>query len=138
MTEAVSLASSQEPRQLRPKRASLRHPYHQSPIKAKVQTSRTKQMLFVFIDNKGLVYTHIVPKATTINANYILVALGKLMIHLRKKRPEMTTGQWFFHWDNAPVHTAAIVEKWLAVKKIQLLSHLPYSPELTPADFFLL
>jgi histone-lysine N-methyltransferase SETMAR len=56
------------------------------PIKAKVHTSRTKQMLLAFFDSKGLVYTHIVPKGTTINANYMLVVLGKFMVHLRKNR----------------------------------------------------
>jgi hypothetical protein len=57
------------------------------PIKAKVHASRTKQMLLAFFDSKGLVYTHIIPKGTAINANYILVVLGKFMMHLRKKRP---------------------------------------------------
>jgi histone-lysine N-methyltransferase SETMAR len=49
----------------------------------------------------------------------------------------MTKGNWFFHWDNAPVHTIAVVKNWLAAKQIQLLPHPPYSPELVPADFFL-
>ncbi len=107
------------------------------PIKAKVHASQTKQMFLAFFDSKGLVYTHIVPKGTAINANYILVVLGKFMVHLRKKRPEMTKGNWFFHWDNVPVHTAASVKNWLAAKGIQLLPHPPYSPDLAPADFLL-
>jgi hypothetical protein len=37
------------------------------PTKAKVHASRTK---LAFFDSKGLVYTHIVPKGTAINANY--------------------------------------------------------------------
>ncbi len=44
---------------------------------------------------------------------------------------------WFFHWDNAPVHTAALVQDWLAAHDVQVLYHLPYSPDLMPADFFL-
>jgi hypothetical protein len=95
------------------------------PIKARVHASWTKQMLLAFFDSKGLVYTHIMPKRTTINANYILMVLGKFMVHLRKKRPDMTKGNWFFHWDNAPVHTAAVVKNWLAAKEIQLLLHPP-------------
>jgi hypothetical protein len=50
------------------------------------------------------------------------------MVHLKKKRPEMMKGNWFFHWDNAPVHTAAIVKNWLAAKEIQLLPP-PHSPD---------
>jgi hypothetical protein len=42
------------------------------PIKAKLHASRTKQMLLAFFDSKGLIYTHIVPRGSTINADYIL------------------------------------------------------------------
>jgi hypothetical protein len=40
-------------------------------------------------DSKGLMYTHIVPRGTSINATYTLKALGKFLVHLKKKRPEM-------------------------------------------------
>jgi hypothetical protein len=64
-----------------------------------------------------------------VNANYILKALGTFMKHLRKKRLEMVSREWFFHWDNSLVHTAA--------NNISLLQHPPYSPVLAPVDFFL-
>ena len=44
-------------------------------------------------------------------------------------------GEWFLHWDNAPVHTAMVILEFLAKKSIKLLSHPPYSPDLTPADY---
>jgi histone-lysine N-methyltransferase SETMAR len=108
------------------------------PIKARVHASRTKQMLLVFFDNKGLNYTNIVPRGSMVNANYILKALGTFMKHLKKKRPEMVSKEWFFHWDNAPVHTAAVFQTWLASNNIQLLQHPPYSLDLAPVDFFFL
>jgi histone-lysine N-methyltransferase SETMAR len=49
----------------------------------------------------------------------------------------MAFQDWFLHWDNAPVHTAATVQEYLAAKGIKTLRHLPYSPDLAPADFFL-
>jgi [histone H3]-lysine36 N-dimethyltransferase SETMAR len=107
------------------------------PIKARVHASRTKQMLLVFFDSKGLIYTHIVPRGAAINAKYILMVLGKFLEHLRRKRPEMVTRDWFFHWDNASVHTAAVVKSWLTAKAFKVLEHPPYSPDLAPADFFL-
>jgi hypothetical protein len=45
--------------------------------------------------------------------------------------------EWFFHWDNAPVHTAAVVQDWFAARDIRRLNHLPYLPDLACADFFL-
>ena len=46
-------------------------------------------------------------------------------------------GEWFLHWDNAPVHTGMVIHEFLAKKSIKLLSHPPYSPDLTPADYIL-
>ncbi len=56
----------------------------------------------------------------------------------KKKRPMMAAGDWFLHWDNAPIQTTVIVTDWLAARCIQLLKHLPSSPDLAPTDFFLL
>ncbi len=45
--------------------------------------------------------------------------------------------EWFLHWDKAPVHNAMVILEFLAKKRIKLLSHPPYSPDLNPADYFL-
>jgi hypothetical protein len=66
-------------------------PYH-----GKSACQPTKLMILVFFDSKGLIYTHIMPRGALINAKFILVVLGKLLVHLRKKRPEMVKRDWFF------------------------------------------
>jgi hypothetical protein len=43
------------------------------PKKAKVRASQTKQILLLaFFDSKGLIYSHIAPRGSTINAAYIV------------------------------------------------------------------
>lgn len=106
------------------------------PLKAKVHATRTKKMVLAFFDSKGLVYTNIVPKGQTVNSDYIVKVLATFLKQYKKKRPEKAAGDWFLHWDNAPVHTSAIVSDWLAARSIQVLEHPPYSPDLAPADFF--
>jgi hypothetical protein len=64
-------------------------------------------------------------------------ALSKFLAAFKKKRPNMAAGEWFFHWDNVLVHTAAIVKDWMAARDFRLIDHPPYSPDLAPADFFL-
>jgi hypothetical protein len=91
-------------------------------VKAKVAASCTKQVLVAFFDNKGLVYTHIVPRGITINENYTIIVLGKFMKHLRIERREMVEQELFL--DNAPVLTAE-VKNWLAARAIQVLQHPP-------------
>jgi transposase len=73
----------------------------------------------------------------SVNVKNIIRALGTFLKNLRKKRPEIVKGEWFLHWDNAPVHSAKVVQEFLAKKSIKLLSHPPYSPDLAPADYFL-
>ncbi len=46
--------------------------------------------------------------------------------------------QWFFDWDNAGVHTAAVVFSWFDAHGVQRLEHAPYLPYMAPADYFLL
>jgi hypothetical protein len=47
------------------------------------------------LDSKGLVYMHISPRCGTINAKYIMMALGMFMTCLKKKKPEMVEGTGF-------------------------------------------
>jgi histone-lysine N-methyltransferase SETMAR len=49
------------------------------PIKAKVQASRSKKMILAFFDSKGLICTNHMLRGTTVNANYIMDALGKFL-----------------------------------------------------------
>jgi hypothetical protein len=84
-------------------------------------------MILVFFDNEGLIYTNYVPKSQMVKANYMVDALSKFLATFKKKRPNMVAQEWFFHWDNAPVHTAAIVKDWMAARDFRLIDHLPYS-----------
>jgi hypothetical protein len=59
------------------------------PIKAKVHEMRAKRMVLAFFDAKGLIYTNYVPRGTTVNARYIVEALGSFLKILKKKRPVM-------------------------------------------------
>ncbi len=58
-----------------------------------------------------LIYKHIMARSATINANYIVKASGKFVVHLKKERPEMVQHEWFFHRDNASFHTATCMKK---------------------------
>jgi hypothetical protein len=84
-------------------------------------------------DSQDLIYTHIMPKWAKINSNYTVKALGTFIRHLKKKRPDMVSREWFIHWDIAPIHTAALVPLWMAANMVQVLEHPPYLPDLALA-----
>lgn len=53
-------------------------------------------------------------------------------------RPEMWKSEaWYQLHDNAPAHTAIAIRQFMARKRITVLEHPPYSPDLAPADFML-
>ena len=65
-----------------------------------------------------------------INKEFYLEVLRRLRESVRRKRPE----KWR---DGAPAHTSHLVQQFLAKHGTTQLQKLPYSPDLTPYDFFL-
>ena len=94
-------------------------------------------MVFSFFDINGVIYTRYAPVGTKINSMYVIDVLTAFLKVFRRKRQDLSTKNWFLHWDNAPVHTASNVKEFIGKKNINMLAHAPYSPDLAPADFFL-
>jgi hypothetical protein len=46
-------------------------------------------------------------------------ALGNFLKVFKQKRPEMVARNWWFCWDNALVHTAAVVTDWMAARQFR-------------------
>jgi len=94
-------------------------------------------MLIVFFDIWGIVMAEWVPSGQTVNQQYYIEVLMKLCERMRRKRPELCRNGCILHQDNAPAHNALSVKQFLANKNITVLEHPPYSPDLTPCDFYL-
>jgi hypothetical protein len=62
-----------------------------------------KQMLLVFFDAKGVIYTNYVHEGETVNTSYIWTALARFMKVFKEKRLIMLSQDWWLHWDPAPV-----------------------------------
>jgi histone-lysine N-methyltransferase SETMAR len=54
-----------------------------------------------------------------------------------RRRDLFDTDSWLLLHDNAPSHCALNVKHLLAKKAITTIEHLPYLPDLAPADYFL-
>jgi len=67
-----------------------------------------------------------------------LEVLERLREKVRRKRSELfTNNSLILHHDNAPAHTALYVREFSATKRIPVLEHPAYSPDLANSDFFL-
>ncbi|CAH1975670.1 unnamed protein product [Acanthoscelides obtectus] len=64
---------------------------------------------------------------------YTTICLPKVITELRKINPERRI---ILHQDNANWHTAQKRRQYLTEENVELLDHPPYSPDLTPNDFF--
>ena len=49
----------------------------------------------------------------------------------------MTSGQWYFHQDNAPGDNSILVTDYLTKMGIKTVPQPPYIPDLAPCDFYL-
>ena len=91
-----------------------------------------------FFDSTGMIYKHWFPTGQTVNKEYYVEVLRDFRERFRRKRPELfKSGQWHFHQDNAPVHNSILVTDYLTKMDIKTVYQPPYSPDLTPCDFWL-
>ncbi|CAH2002699.1 unnamed protein product [Acanthoscelides obtectus] len=73
-------------------------------------------------------------KQRTVTADwYTTISLPKVTTELRKINPERRI---ILHQHNASSHTAQKTRQYLTEETVELLDHPPYSPDLSPNDFF--
>jgi len=110
---------------------------HHAQKKILVQKSAGKVLASVFWDQDSILFTDYLPKGQTINAEYyppLLVQLNDIL--KEKRRGKFIKGVLFLH-DDSPAHRALATQKKLAYLGFHCLDHSPYSPDLTPSDYYL-
>ena len=74
------------------------------------------------------IYTYIhewIPSGQTVNRQYYIEVLMKLLERVSRKLPELWRNWWILHQDNAPAQNALSVKQCLANKNITVLEHPP-------------
>lgn len=104
------------------------------PTKVTRSRSVSKKMVATFISKSGHVATVPLEDRRTVTADwYTSVCLPEVFSSLRKDNPKRRI---ILHHDNASSHTALRTIDFLTKNNVQLLDHPPYSPDLSPNDFF--
>lgn len=78
--------------------------------------SNVKTMLIVFFDIEGINHQEFVLQGQTVNQVFYKDVYEK--------------GFWFLHHNNAPAHSTLSIREILADKKLPVVPHTPYSPDL--------
>jgi histone-lysine N-methyltransferase SETMAR len=110
----------------------------EQPTKVVRSRSASKRMVAVFFRRQGLVkMVPLLEQATVTAAWYTTVCLPAVFSELHTTRPKTGLRGILLHHDNASAHSAAKTVDFLHEAGVQLVPHPPYSPDLSPCDFFL-
>ena len=107
------------------------------PLKAIRSRAQLKVMHITFFDHAGLLFDQAVPVGQIVNGDYYLSVLKKVRRAINDKRPELENAGPILLQDNAGPHRKREVLQTLDTWSWELLPHPPYSPDLSPCDFFL-
>jgi hypothetical protein len=100
--------------------------------------SKVKVLLTVFFDYRRIVHHSYAPEGQTINKEYYLEVIRHLHDAVRCKRPDLWVSQnWQLHHENAPAQSSHMIHSFLAKHGIQVARQTPYSPDMSPCDFWL-
>jgi len=96
-----------------------------------------KVMATIFWDCKGVLLVDYIPQKTTMTGPYY----GEVLTNLRhavkeKRRGMLTRGPLLLH-SNATTLMSQVAQAIIKDIRFKQLSHPPYSPDLTPSDFYL-
>ena len=92
----------------------------------------------IFFNSSGPVVQVPCPSGHTVAGRfYKNYVLKKVKEFYNKKRPSKGWSEVHLLHDNASSHKCEVVKSFLASEKVKVLNHPPYSPDLSPCDFFL-
>lgn len=108
------------------------------PCIARRLQSVKKIMYAIFYSPQGVVASVPINQGKTVTGRYYKSKiLSKVEKYYKKRRPASGKRHICLLHDNAPPHRAQVVAKFLDERKVKVLPHPPYSPDLSPCDFFL-
>ena len=97
-----------------------------------------KTMVTIFWNPTGALLVTALPVNETWDADYFIQhVLVKLQQTSAYKDAQRQGKKFTIHMDNARVHTARRVDRFMAENGFERAPHPPYSPDLAPSDFYL-
>jgi len=105
------------------------------PSKERKTIGSKKLMISVIWSSSGMKSVSMLERGKSFDKKYFKEkVLGDLLKKIKEDRPVKQTKELKLHIDNARPH---LVDDFLAENGLERLVHPPYSPDLSPSDFFL-
>ena len=108
------------------------------PVVLRPDFQSRKRLFTIFFSSNGQLVVDTLPENTTLNSTYYVEnCLHKLVQSVTEQRPTVGLRKSLLLHDNASPHKAKVTATYLVDQGLQVLPHLPYSPDLAPCDFWL-
>ena len=108
------------------------------PVIARRCKTSNRMLYVIFYDSKGPVLQIPVPKGSYVTGKFYRESvLTQLVDFYQKCRPRTGVHGIKLLHDNAPAHKSAKIQEYLKECGLDVLDHPPYSPDLSPCDFWL-
>lgn len=108
------------------------------PKEPKAEIHVKKIMYAVFFRSTGIVKVIKLGKGERITKEwYTNICLPRVFAAISESRPKCGVKGIILHHDNARPHKASLTTEYLNSMGVELLQHPPYSPDLSPCDFWL-
>ena len=108
------------------------------PVIARCCKTSNPMFYATFFDLKGPVLQIPVTKGSSVTGRFYRESvLTQLVDFYQKRRPRTSVRSIKLLHDNAPAHKSPMVQEYLKESGLDVLDHPPYSPDLSPCDFWL-
>ena len=114
----------------------MEHETFSSSEESTPQQVQSENHAYCFFESRGIVQKEFVPPGQTVNHAFYKDVLERLRKRVQRVRRDIAD-DWVLQHDNAPANTTLSIREFLAKKNIPVLPHPPYSPDLSPCDFYL-
>jgi histone-lysine N-methyltransferase SETMAR len=112
-------------------------PDEEPPSKAAETIGSKKLFMTVFFSGDAILHVSFLPEKTTMNAARFKSTVLKPLLRTMKKQYKPCPPILELYYDNASPHRAKLTQQFIDKSQFVRLEAPPYSPDLSPCDFFL-
>ena len=108
------------------------------PLRTRKTIASKKTMFSIFFSLRGFLVVKTLPPGKKFNSQFMQdIVIPELCSNMKKFRVKNGAKGTFLHMDNATCHKSKSTQNKIALSGIKTIPHPPYSPDLSPCDFWL-
>ncbi|KAA6375984.1 MAG: putative mariner mos1 transposase, partial [Streblomastix strix] len=107
------------------------------PERPRKRIADEKRMFTVCFSGGGIQFVHFLPKGTTMDSKVFTSEVIKPLQQKYIKEYHAKRGEYYLHFDNAPIHKSQYTQTYINAGIFSVLKHPPYSPDISPCDYYL-